>query len=267
MSGNAARAATRTVFCTPDALASDAPQRSPRNGRAVVSSRRPSGRPRLAHIAEPLRRLAVPVGDLSPDPANARLHDERNLEAVAGSLRRFGQQKPIVVDAKGIVIAGNATLEAARRLGWTHVAAVRTRLAGPDRTAYAIADNRTAELATWDNEALARLLADLGDAEGLTATGFSIEEAQAALDALAAGAGGPSGGEGFPATPVAPPALPQGERGGLRHMTFTLHETQAETVEAAIQKAGEAGPFDESLNLNTPGNALARIAEAYLGRC
>ena len=60
----------------------------------------------------------VPIADLRSDPANVRSHDNRNIEAIAGSLTRFGQQRPIVVDPTGVVIAGNGTLQAARSLGW-----------------------------------------------------------------------------------------------------------------------------------------------------
>jgi len=74
------------------------------------------------------------------------------MDAIKGSLRKFGQQKPIVVDAKGIVLAGNGTLRAARELGWSTVNVVRTELTGTEATAFAIADNRSAELAEWDDK-------------------------------------------------------------------------------------------------------------------
>jgi hypothetical protein len=110
------------------------------------------------------------IADLSEDPANARRHGERNLGQIKASLRRFGQQKPIVVDATNVVRAGNGTLAAARSLGWTTIAAVRSELAGAEMSAYAIADNRSAELAEWDAELLAATLADpaIGDV-GFTA--------------------------------------------------------------------------------------------------
>ena len=97
----------------------------------------------------------VPVADLLHDPANVRTHNAKNLDAVKASLSRFGQQKPIVVGADGVVIAGNGTLAAAKSLGWKQVSVVRTDLNGADAVAYAIADNRTAELAEWDTDALA----------------------------------------------------------------------------------------------------------------
>ena len=105
-----------------------------------------------------MKTETVPIDSISQDPANARKHDERNLTAIRDSLRAFGQQKPIVVDQREIVVAGNGTLEAAKRLGWTEIAIVRTKLDQTQATAFGIADNRTAELAEWDDEILRSLL-------------------------------------------------------------------------------------------------------------
>jgi ParB-like chromosome segregation protein Spo0J len=117
---------------------------------------------------------SVAIDSLIPDPANARKHGERNLNAIVASLRRFGQQKPIVVDSRGVVRAGNGQLAAAKALGWSHIGVVRSDLAATELTAYAIADNRTAELAEWDAMTLATQLSDgeLGD------VGFTDEELQ-----------------------------------------------------------------------------------------
>ena len=113
-------------------------------------------------IAEQLQPLAFRVGDLTPDPKNARRHPHRNLEAIKASLQIYGQRKPLVVRRDGFVVeAGNGTLAAAKALGWTHVAAVLVDDDPLTATGYAIADNRTAELAEWDEQALSALLADL----------------------------------------------------------------------------------------------------------
>ena len=120
----------------------------------------------------------VPIESLVGDPANVRKHDQKNLDAIKGSLARFGQQKPVVVGANNVVIAGNGTVAAALSLGWKEVAIVRSELIGPDATAYAIADNRTAELATWDDDALAQQLAaiQINDEDLARATGFDARE-------------------------------------------------------------------------------------------
>ena len=120
----------------------------------------------------------VKISSLDCDPANVRLHDAKNLDAIKGSLRRFGQQKPIVVDGNGVVVAGNGTLTAARALGWDSIRVVRTELLGAEATAYAISDNRTAELATWSDEELAKQLSALQieDEALVEAAGFSDAE-------------------------------------------------------------------------------------------
>ena len=118
--------------------------------------------PDLAHVAEALRPLAVPVGELEADPRNARRHDERNLAAIRASLARFGQRKPLVgrrVDGRLVLEAGHGTLEAARALGWSHVAVLEVDEAEAEAQAFALADNRTAELASWDDESLRASLA------------------------------------------------------------------------------------------------------------
>ena len=120
----------------------------------------------------------VKIKELANDPANVRQHDERNLDAIKASLQRFGQQKPIVVDGKGIVVAGNGTLLAAKSLGWKDIEIVRTELEGADAIAYAVADNRTAELAVWDDDALARTLEALRGDDSIEqlVTGFTDQE-------------------------------------------------------------------------------------------
>ena len=80
-----------------------------------------------------------------------------------------------------------------RQLGWTHVAAAKSGLVGVDRTAYAIADNRIAELSHWDEQAL-RATADAMPPDALEAAGFSGRE----LDLLI-GSGSPAPTEEVPA--------------------------------------------------------------------
>jgi DNA modification methylase len=118
------------------------------------------------------------VQDLHQDPENSRKHDKRNLEAIRESLEAFGQQKPIVIDQEGKVIAGNGTLEAARQLGWKKIETVVSQLEGPSQTAFAIADNRTAELAAWDDDQLAQSLVALENDDSIEAalSGFNSKE-------------------------------------------------------------------------------------------
>jgi len=119
----------------------------------------------------------VPVGSLVLDPTNARKHDQKNLEAIKGSLAKFGQQKPIVVTADNVVIAGNGTLEAAKALGWEKIDIHRTVLKGAEAMAYALADNRTAELADWDDDILKEQIGALSmDGWDVGDFGFDLDD-------------------------------------------------------------------------------------------
>ena len=164
--------------------------------------------------AEELRALLRPVGRLRADPENARLHGPENGAAIAASLRAHGQRKPIVVDPGGTCVAGSGTLAAAVELGWTHLAVVTDDRAPELRRAYAVADNRTAELATWDPARLDEVVREAEAAGRLDTTGFaSLEDLDAVLEqakAALAASGEPPGED-----PGAeqPPRKPQSKLG------------------------------------------------------
>ena len=120
--------------------------------------------------------VKIQITQLSLDPTNARKHSQRNLDAIAASLKKFGQRKPIVVH-RGVVLAGNGTVEAAKTLGWTEIdiAEVPSDWDADTAKAYALADNRSAELAEWDESELAKQLLELQDADwDITELGFEI---------------------------------------------------------------------------------------------
>ena len=118
------------------------------------------------------------ISELYNDPNNARKHDEKNLKAIKGSLKKFGLQKPIIISIKDIVIAGNGTLEAARQLGWTDIDCVVTDLDTFNASAFAIADNRTSDLSTFDEMILGSTL------QALREDGFDLGEIGFDLSAL-----------------------------------------------------------------------------------
>lgn len=122
-----------------------------------------------------LSPLTTHISGLKPDARNARAHDERSIETIKASLSDYGQQKPIVILSDGTVIAGNGTLEAAKRLGWELLAAVKFTDEAKAR-AFAIADNRSAELSTWNEAELQATLRELSLAEMPQTTGFSDQE-------------------------------------------------------------------------------------------
>ena len=103
------------------------------------------------------------TSSLTPDPRNARRHSEKNLAAIEASLRLFGQRRAAVVRSDGTILAGNGMVEAAKRLGleevFVHV--VPDEWTEDEARAFALADNRTAELAEWDEDVLATHLVEL----------------------------------------------------------------------------------------------------------
>jgi len=119
----------------------------------------------------------VPLDSLHQDPSNVRSHGARNLEAICASLKRFGQAEPLVVQRDtGRIIGGNCRLQAMKHLGWIECEIVELDIDDLKATALAIALNRTAELAEWDEPALARLLQQLREEDGLAGVGFDDAE-------------------------------------------------------------------------------------------
>lgn len=109
-----------------------------------------------------LLSFVVPLSELHHDPRNARIHDDRNVAAIAYSLKKFGQRRLAVVQKDGMIIrAGNGMIEAARRLGWDRIAVLVVDEVDETAREYALADNRSAELADWDASTLADELRSL----------------------------------------------------------------------------------------------------------
>lgn len=125
-------------------------------------------------IVDALKRFAVPITELIEDPRNARKHSKKNLAAIKASLKRFGQVKPIVIRKDKVVVAGNGRLKMARELGWKEMAAIVFTGSEKEARAYAIADNRSAELAEWNEKELALQLPTF---EGFD-LGFSQKEVE-----------------------------------------------------------------------------------------
>lgn len=118
------------------------------------------------------------LSTLKPDPKNVRRHGDKNLGAIKASLARFGQKRPLLIDKRGVIIAGNGTFEAARQLGMKELWCVVSDLDAKKAREYAVADNRTAELATWEfDDLVAQLKATPADV--LDAIGFERAELEA----------------------------------------------------------------------------------------
>ena len=114
-----------------------------------------------------------------------------------------------------------------------------------------LADNQLPQNAEWDLDLLAVEMKDL-DADGfdLSLIGFGIDY----LDSISV-------------EPLdAFPSLPDGDKAEFQQITFTLHNDQAEQVQAAIGVSKGLGPFPGDLNENSNGNAIDRICEMFMGQ-
>ncbi len=124
-----------------------------------------------------------PITDIRPYENNPRQNDAA-VDAVAESIKEFGFRQPIVVDTEGVIVCGHTRYKAAQKLGLTEVPVhIATDLPPAQIKAYRIADNKTADLATWDYELLPIELAKLQEANfDLELLGFSKDELAKLLD-------------------------------------------------------------------------------------
>jgi DNA modification methylase len=118
----------------------------------------------------------VDLDRLTLDPGNSCLHDKRNLEVIEGSIRELGAGRSILMDADGIVRAGNGTAVSAKAAGITKARVIttdgtelivvqRTDLTGAKAVAAGLADNRASDLHTYDADQLKHQLEEIGDLE------------------------------------------------------------------------------------------------------
>lgn len=193
-----------------------------------------------------------PATWLKPYDRNARTHSAEQLDQIAASIAEFGFVNPILTKADGSIIAGHGRLEAATtRLGLKEVPVIiLDHLSDAQARLLVLADNKIALNAGWDEDMLAEELMAL-EAEGmaLDLTGFDPDELDEYL--------------GNVEEENEMPAVQDSEEPEFQQITFTLHRDQMKLVRAAMRGAINAGEFDDGLNENKNGNALARIANYY----
>ena len=97
----------------------------------------------------------VSIASLKPNPRNAKQHPQKQIELLAANIRQFGLTQPLVIDENDVVLCGHGRLQACKLAGLSTVLVVRlTHLSPPEKKALALADNKLAELGTWDFEIL-----------------------------------------------------------------------------------------------------------------
>ena len=124
----------------------------------------------------PLKIDYLPVDNLRPYERNARTHSAEQVSQIAESIRQFGWTNPLLIDEDNEIIAGHGRLAAALELGMAEVPVIRLEgLSVPQRRALALADNKLALNAGWDEKLLAAELSGL-DAQLRASVGFSADE-------------------------------------------------------------------------------------------
>jgi DNA modification methylase len=108
------------------------------------------------------------IKDLKSDHKNARKRTDRSASLIAESLKRYGAARSIVIDEDGRILAGNGTVEGAKKAGITNVRIIeaegdeliavrRAGLSEDEKVGLALADNRSSDLSEWDHEMLRQL--------------------------------------------------------------------------------------------------------------
>lgn len=118
------------------------------------------------------------TADLLPYARNARTHSDSQVAQLAASIKEFGFNNPVAIDADGMILCGHGRVMAAQRLGMDQVPTVcLSHLSDIQKKAYILADNKLALNAGWDNDMLKVELEDLKFSDfNLDLVGFSTEE-------------------------------------------------------------------------------------------
>lgn len=118
------------------------------------------------------------VSDLLPYAQNARTHSDAQVSQLAASIKEFGFNNPVAIDADGMILCGHGRVMAAQKLRMAEVPTVcLSHLSETQVKAYILADNKLALNAGWDNDMLKVELEELKDSDfDLNLTGFSDDE-------------------------------------------------------------------------------------------
>ena len=130
------------------------------------------------------RRIArlefIPLTSIKNSPHNPREHDRKQIAKLCRSITRFGFYSPVLIDESNELLCGHARTEAARQVGLVDIPAIRAQhLSEFQKRALMLADNRLAELASWNPKALRRELSFLSDLDidfDFGAIGFETPE-------------------------------------------------------------------------------------------
>jgi len=191
------------------------------------------------------------ASDFKFNPANWRRHPPEQQAAITRILETVGWVTGVIENVTtGNLIDGHLRIESALQIEpATVIPFTKVELTEAEEKKILLLLDPISSMATTDDELIQMLLAE---------TGIDDPALLAALNDY---------------TLIVPEFedinqdfnLPSGEKEPFQQLTFTVTDEQAETLKNALQRAKDAGPFPETGNGNSNGNALARIAESYVG--
>lgn len=188
--------------------------------------------------------IKLKIADLTPYENNAKEHPKKQIEEIKNSIKQFGFCDPVGIwGEKNIIVEGHGRVIALQEMGETEVECLRLdHLTDDERKAYTLAHNKTTLSSDFDFNKLEKELAELSEID-MSKFGFDIEKISP--DAF---------GEDF--------SLPDGDKGEICQMTFTLHNEQAELIKYAMEQVKD--DITETFgNSNSNGNALYEVVRQW----
>ena len=124
-------------------------------------------KPAKGNIHTDLMALSKPLSQIIADPENARKHGKESIDGIKISLMQYGQVFPVLVKKTSAYtytcVAGSGRVTAAKDLGWEEIACIEWDGTDEQAKAFALVDNKTAELSSWDSDRLADAISSLID--------------------------------------------------------------------------------------------------------
>jgi DNA modification methylase len=202
-----------------------------------------------------------PIDEIKSDPANPRLHSKNQIRKLANSIKTFGFNVPVLVDAELNVVGGHGRLAACRTLGVAEMPTLcLDHLSPAQLRAFRIADNRLSELAEWDDELLAQQLKDLsllGLDFDIEATGFEMGEIDLRIASLDGVPEQDDPADALPEPAAGPPVTKVGDQWQLHHHRLLCGSALDSTVFTALMGGKRAAMMftDPPYNVRIDGHA------------
>ena len=185
----------------------------------------------------------VDINNIKPYKKNPRKNEEA-IPYVMESIKQFGFKNPVILDKDNVIVAGHTRIESAKRLGITEIPCIYADdLTDEQIKAFRLADNKVAEIAEWDIDLLDT---ELDDILNIDMSDFGFDAGVLDSDEF---------GTDF--------ELPDGDKGNIEQITFTLASEQATLIRSALDLVKDE--ITETFgNENKNGNAIYEVVRQWV---